>query len=245
MNETSVQLGLLDGAIRLNSADRASLDLAVNLTRERYLDYACAIDPQAEDGDAVYWRIVFALLSVHSPIGATFKAYRTLRLWSVRYSRKPRYHQAIERILRSSNADDGAIMYAPTKAWYIADFTRAWESDSVPFTRQGDTDHEWRLRLVRNVRGLGIAKASFAVALCNPLTATVCCIDTHIYQLFIGEVPRKAIKPSVYFALEAQIRRLARRHKLGVFVVQWLLWDAKRGIAESHGVLSDSSRKAA
>jgi len=243
VNESSLQYGF-DGSIKLHGADSKTLDIAVELSRERYTTFACAIDPQADDGDAVYWRIVFALLSVHSPIGATFNAYRTLRLWSVRFGRKPRFHQTIERILRSSNADDGAILYAPTKAWYVADFTRAWESDSVPFTRQGDTDHEWRLRLVRNVRGLGLAKASFAVALCNPLTATVCCIDTHIHQLLTGAIPRKAIKPVVYYALEAQIRRLARRHKLGVFVVQWILWDAKRGIPESHSTLSDSGRKA-
>ena len=237
MNESSLQYGF-DGAIKLRGADSKTLDIAVELSRERYTTFACAIDPQADDGNGVYWRIVFAMLSVHSPIGATFNAYRTLRLWSVRFGRKPKFHRTIERILRSSNANDGAIVYAPTKAWYIADFTRAWEADSTPFTRQGDTDHEWRLRLKRNVRGLGLAKASFAVALCNPLASDVCCIDTHIHQLLTGAVPRRGIKDVVYFALEDSVRTLARRHGLGTFVVQWILWDAKRGIAESHSALA-------
>lgn len=238
MNESSVQLGLIDGAIRLTGSDSDSLDLAVKLTRERYTTLACAIDPQAETGDAVYWRIVFAILSVHSPIHATFNAYKRLRLWSIRFGRKPRYHRTVEPILRGSTADDGAIMYAPTKAHYVADFTRDWEVDSTPYTRNGDSEHDWRLRLQRNVKGLGLAKASFAVALCNPLASDVCCIDTHIYALFTGSVPRGAIKPVVYLAIEDAIRRLARRHGLGTFVTQWLLWDAKRGIVESHGVLA-------
>ncbi len=237
MNESSVQLGF-DGNVKLVGADDASLDVVVNLSREKYETLACAIDPSASDGDAVYWRIVFALLSVHSPIHATFKAYRGLRIWSVRFGRKPGFHQTIERVLRASNADDGAIMYAPTKAYYIADFTRAWESDSSPFTRNGDTDHEWRLRLWRNTRGLGIAKASFAVALCNPLTADVCCVDTHIFALFTGSPARKGIKPVVYLAIEDAIRDLARKHGLGTFLVQWILWDAKRGISESHSALA-------
>lgn len=237
MNESSVQLGF-DGSVKLVGADDESLDTVVRLSREKYEALACAIDPSANDGDAVYWRIVFALLSVHSPIHATFNAYRNLRIWSVRYGRKPKFHQSIERVLRASKADDGAILYAPTKAWYIADFTRAWEFDPTPFTRNGDSDHEWRLRLWRNTRGLGIAKASFAVALCNPLTSDVCCIDTHIFALFTGAPARKGIKPVVYLAIEDTIRELAHKHGLGTFLVQWILWDAKRGISESHSTLA-------
>lgn len=235
--DSAVQLGF-DGSVRLLTGDSQALDAVIELTRATYEDYARAIAPE-DDDRAVYWRIVFAILSVHSPIHATFDSYRALKLWAARYSRLPIHHQAVRRALERVHAVDGVIQYIPTKSYYVADFTRAWLVDSSPFTRNGDTFVDWRARLQRNVRGLGLAKASFAVALCAPVDADICCVDSHIHALFTGQPVRNAIKPSVYLAIEDTIRRKALEHHIGTFVLQWLLWDAKRGVRESHACLAD------
>ena len=74
----ALQLGF-DGAIRLIAdGDEASMLEVLKLTSPKYEAFCAAID-QGESERAVYWRIVFAILSVHSPIDATFEAYRTLR----------------------------------------------------------------------------------------------------------------------------------------------------------------------
>lgn len=112
------------------------------------------------------------------------------------------------------------------------------EADKTPFLRNGDSDSDWRARIQRNVKGLGLAKASFAVALANPATSDVCCIDTHMYQLFTGIVPKSSIKPSVYLALENAIRELGKEFGLSTFATQWCLWDAQRGQSNPHSVLA-------
>jgi hypothetical protein len=235
--DSAIQLGF-DGSVRLLTGDSQALDAVINLTRQTYEDYARAIEPEAGDR-AVYWRIIFALLSVHSPFHATVDDYRALRLWSVRYSRLPIHHQSVRHALERVHAVDGVLQYIPTKSYYVADFTRAWLADSSPFTRNGDTFIDWRKRLQTNVKGLGLAKASFAVALCNPVDADICCVDSHIHALFTDQPARNAIKPSVYLAIEDTIRRKAHEHHIGTFVLQWLLWDAKRGVRESHACLAD------
>ena len=228
-HETAIQYG----------CDDAAIDTAITLTRDTYIEYARAIEP-ADTGEPVYWRIVFALLTVHSPIHASFAGYDALRAWRARYSRLPANAAAIRRILETTRADDGyGVLYAPTKARYIADFSRAWVLDPTRFERNGDDDISWRYRVQANVRGLGLAKASFAVALCNAAESNVCCIDTHIHALYTGSIaPRGGVRRAPYLAIEDTIRRKAAEHGLSTFVLQWLLWDAKRGTREAHSALT-------
>lgn len=232
----ALQLGLLDGAVKLTkNADDESLRECLTLTRARYEAYASAIDT-GESDRAVYWRIVFSILSVHSPIDATFEAYRSIRAWRARYSRVPS-QDTLVKLLRHSRGVDGVVLYPNNKAEYLRAFSLAWERDKSTFTRNGATDAEWRARIQRNVKGLGLAKASFAVALSNPSTSDICCIDTHIYALFTGITPKSAIGKRAYLAIEQRIRDLASEFDLSVFACQWALWDARRGEANPHTIL--------
>jgi len=133
------------------------------------------------------------------------------------------------------------VMYHAQKARFILAFDAAWTQDSVPFTQNGDGDTGWRDRLRRNVLGLGWAKASFAVALSKPSTSDVCCIDSHMHQLLTGRMPGHTIGKRAYLALEARVRDLASEYGVSAFTMQWLLWDAKRGISEPHSALKEAA----
>jgi thermostable 8-oxoguanine DNA glycosylase len=231
--DMAIQLGF-DDSLRITSYKDA--DSAVDLLREKYRRFTLEIDGEDTDG-RTYWRIVFAILSVHSPIDATFASYRALRLWSVRTGRFPKTERTLRNLI-SASGQDGVVQYIPTKAIYLSTFDAEWRTDRTRFTRNGDTDDAWRWRLRANVKGLGIAKASFAVALVRPQTSTVCCIDTHIYQLFTGRTPRHGVGKREYLDIESRIRKLGKRHRLGCFATQGLLWDAKRGIPNAHTVLA-------
>ncbi len=232
----ALQLGFGD-AVKLLTDDDASIREVLGLTAARYRDMARRIDV-GEDSRAVYWRIVFAILTVHSPIDASFEAYRSLRLWRARFGRLPG-QQKLASLLLGARGSDGVIQYAPSKARYVREFDKAWQADARRFTREGDSDSDWRARLKRNVLGLGWAKASFAVALCSPASADVACIDTHIYALFHGgRPPGKSLSKRVYMETEARVRAYARGHDLSTFACQWALWDARRGSVNPHLALA-------
>lgn len=232
----AVQLGF-DGSLHLTSGDDASVRQVLALSHDKYHAYASAIDV-GDSERATYWRITFAILSVHSPIEATFEAYKSLRLWRARYARMPSV-AVCNRLLRNSHGVDGSVtQYCYQKSLYLREFDLAWTSDRTRFTRNGESELAWRDRLQRNVKGLGLAKASFAVCLSNPATSDVCCVDTHMYQLFAGNVPANAIPRKAYLAIEEKIRAYGKEFGIGTFVAQWALWDAKRGHANAHAILA-------
>lgn len=224
-----LQLGF-DGSVKLMGRDDASMHEAIRATLDTYRAYCADIEPS----DGPYWRIVFAILSVHSPIGATFEAYKAVKLAHALGGMPGQAKLA--RIIGQHRAPDGVVLYQTQKARYILAFDAAWAVDSTPFTQNGDGDTGWRDRLRQNVLGLGWAKASFAVALSKPSTSDVCCIDSHMHQLLTGRMPGH-ISKRTYLALEDRVRDLATEYGVSAFTMQWLLWDAKRGISEPHSAL--------
>jgi len=228
-----LQLGF-DGSIRLMGRDEASIHEAIRATLDVYRAYCADIEPS----DGPYWRIVFAILSVHSPIQATFEAYRAVRLAHAMGGWPGRAKLA--RIIGQVRAN-GAVLYHVQKARYILAFDAAWAVDRAAFEPNGDNDLEWRDRLRRNVLGLGWAKASFAVALSKPTTSDVCCIDSHMHQLLTGRMVRGQLGKRAYLALETRVRNLASEYGVSTFAMQWLLWDAKRGISEPHSALKEAA----
>ncbi len=231
----AIQLGFGD-SIRLTSSDDVSLQECLKLTGEKYRAYSQAIDV-GESDKATYWRIVFSILSVHSPLDATFEAYTALRLWRARFKRTPS-QQTLRSLLLHARGVDGIVQYTYQKSSYIRAFDFNWNEDKSRFLRNGDTDDAWRIRIQANVKGLGLAKASFAVALSNPSTSDVCCVDTHIWQLFTGTVPKSTIARKAYLAIESRIRELGKEYGLSTFACSWALWDAKRGVSNSHAALA-------
>lgn len=231
----ALQLGFND-SIKLLDSDDDSIRQVLSLTARKYDGYVRSIDI-GESDKATYWRIVFSILTVHSPLDASFEAYRAVRVWRARFGRIPSQRK-LASLLLGAKGNDGVVQYAPTKAGYIVQFDKDWSTDKAKFTRNGDDDIAWRTRIQANVKGLGLAKASFAVALSAPATSNVCCIDTHMYALLTGNGPAKsAIGKRLYLELEQRVRTWAAEFGLSTFACQWALWDAKRGVSNPHTIL--------
>lgn len=217
----------LEGGYKL--LDHRGADQVLDLVGPQYLEFASNIQGDTHDADWVYSRAQFAILSVHSPFRATCKAWLEYRLATALKGR-PLTERQGAKVLAGAHAEDGVVLYPHQKAVYLGAL-----AGTLPEWHQGD---DWRWELRKDVLGLGIAKASFAAAIVDPLGFDGCCVDSHMAQLFEGRVPQGAIGKKRYLGIEAKIRRLARRHDLPTFVAQWALWDSKRGRVESHGVLS-------
>ena len=203
-----LQLGF-DKAVKLTSYDDAALREVLALTASDYGRMAESLDTDGSDA-SVYWRIQFAILTVHSPLDASLEAYRRVRLYKARYGRLPGQAK-LAGLLLAARANDGVVQYCGQKARYLKAFDAAWRSDRTVFLRGFDGDDAYRLRLQKNVLGLGLAKASFAVALMSPSTSDVCCIDTHMYQIFAGSVPKGSVAKRVYYEIEERIRGIRSR----------------------------------
>lgn len=225
----ALQLGF-DGAVR--ALGRESIPDVLKLTLDRYREYAEALaHPLTPEN--VYWRIVFALLSVHTAFEPNTLAYAMLRRRGL-----PKRWPTLTRWLAGVRSPNGnVVQFAGQKAGYVVDFTADFERGPDRFMPNGDGGVGWRDRLMQ-IRGLARTKASFAVCLADPLGANVVCIDRHMVRLLTGSMPRSwPLSKRVYDACESEILALAKGHKAPPFAVQWCLWDAQRGHVEPHEVL--------
>jgi thermostable 8-oxoguanine DNA glycosylase len=93
------------------------------------------------------------------------------------------------------------------------------------------------MELKRRVKGLGLAKASFAACLLYPLDADLACVDTWIQKVFLGHTGFKSLSLGDYLLVESKIRTYANCFNVSTFVAQWLIWDhARGGAANAHAI---------
>lgn len=194
--------------------------------KAKYEVFAGAITPDLSKANDVYSRIAFAILSANSPFEDSVKALNVvMKQWG---HVKPQ--------------DIVWFKQVPAKAKYlnaVAKIPAEW------FLRQlqiGESWHEYRLRLQRNVKGLGLAKASFAACLLYPLAADLACVDTWIQKVFLGHNGFKSLSLTDYLYVEAKIRTYANCFGVSTFLAQWLIWDHARGTSNSHAIFPGSHK---
>lgn len=228
-----VQLGF-NGAVHIvGKASRLDMRQVLDLTLSRYVGYVNDLAHDTREPSVVYWRIVFALLSVHTSLEATEAAYSGLRDWG----RIPRTRKSlVNLLLRHRGPNNEVVQFPGQKADYLIAFDAAWQEDSSRFMPNGDRSEGWRDRL-DEVAGLARMKASFAVCLSDPLHANVVCVDRHMARLLLGVKVARQLKRKEYDAAENMVRALARSYGVPAFAIQWCLWDAQRGSVEPHASL--------
>lgn len=180
--------------------------------RELYEGFARNITPSAYSNDDIYSRVGFAILSANAPFEDSVKALNV----------------AIKRKGRLKPADIVFYKMVPAKAKYLNDL---WRSD-LQALRRGDGEgwHEYRMRLKASVKGLGLAKASFAACLLYPLEADLACIDTWMQKVFLGNSGFKSLSVTDYLTVEGKVRTYANCFNCSTFLAQWCIWDMARGV---------------
>lgn len=193
---------------------------------EVYRGLARMIEPNRTDPEAIRTRVAFAILSANCPFDDAVLAlnYCAEHAWQPEPGSCAKYKQV------------------PAKEGFIRTLAA---TDPFSYLKRDDESwHAYRMRL-RKVPGLGLAKASFAAALLYPSTADVACLDTWMQKVFLRHTGFQTLSVKVYVAIEARVRRFARKHKLpSTFVAQWVIWDSARDGAPNPHQIFPGSHKA-
>lgn len=187
--------------------------------RDLYRAQAKVITPDLSSWQQIWDRFAFAILSANTPFKDTVDALKVVTLNKG----------------ATTPADIVDFKMVPAKAGYLNDLPRDLEAFK-PLLKGKETWSEYRLRLQANVRGLGLCKASFTVCLLYPLRAQVACLDTHMQRLYLNGQVFKQLPVKLYQSIEERINLLARKVKVNVFLMQWMIWDFQRGSPNNHNI---------
>lgn len=178
-----------------------------------YKEYFDSIKPRTQL--AIYNRFLFAFLSVHTTWESNIRAYKLLK---GEYWIDERFDE-----LRGNLIKSGVGMYN-NRADYIMHFTIDYLSRPKWFLKKRDEKWtEYRDRLMKNIRGLGHAKSSFAIEMVYPNACWVTCVDTHIAQVF--GVRQETLSKSGYDVLERLYIERAKKENVMPTEYRWSYWD--------------------
>lgn len=189
-----------------------------------YEEFARAITPNLLKDSDVYSRVAFAILSANSPFEDSVKALNVvMKHWG-----------------RVKPQDIVWYKQVPAKAKYLNALAKIPRFELL--RQVNESWHDYRVRLQKIVKGLGMAKASFAACLLYPLDADLACVDTWIQRVFLGHTGFRQLSVTDYLYVEAKIRTFAHCFGVSTFLAQWLIWDHARGSSNSHAIFPGSHK---
>lgn len=226
---------MLDGSLKLILPCTQSELVSVLVNQgERYEGFASRIEPQGGELLTTYWRTVFAILSVSSSLPSTEQAYGLCRAFPDWLGDVERTGLLLSNVYAARNQSP-TLAYPKSKAKYLAAWTQDyWARPDVWQLGSNETLDGYRTRLCA-IKGLRMAKASFAVALMYPTVSDVCCLDRHMLAL-LGVA---SLMEKDYTVWERRVIEAGHAAKLPGFIAQWCLWDSKRGTVEPHASLEE------
>jgi thermostable 8-oxoguanine DNA glycosylase len=207
---------ILDHSFRRYERDMTSY--LVN-NRDFYLGSAERIKPAFYSEAEIYSRLAFAMLSANCSFEQARKALTYVT------SRQGRT------IDRKTFIKFGMV---PVKIDFVSSL---FHSDLKGLLKaDSETWSDYRMRLCE-VRGLGLAKASFGACLLYPTESDLACIDTWIYKIF-KRFPFNRGNPRIdhYLFIEEKIRGYAEIANVNTFVAQWSIWDFARKTVTNHDI---------
>lgn len=87
--------------------------------------------------------------------------------------------------------------------------------------------------LAKQLIQINYAKVSFALEMCNPLTANVVCLDRHILGLY-GHDKEKAPGKILYHGMEDYWLRLSQERDVPPYIARCIYWDRAQNQNNSH-----------
>jgi hypothetical protein len=126
--------------------------------------------------DEMFRRWLFAFTSIHTSWKGNVYGYEALKDFLPWKWNKPELHKKLRK--------SGCGMHN-NRTNFIWDFSKKfWEDPTVYLPQAGEPWRPYRDRLVRDNRGIGIAKVSYVLELCFPGTCRVVCGDIHQCRLY-------------------------------------------------------------
>jgi len=203
------------------------IDKYIQANRLKYVSFARTIAPNLQDWAQVWDRLAFAILSANTPFDDSVKA--------LAYVTDHKGH--------ASPSYLAVFKCVPAKADYLNLLPRG----KRVFTLLKGDKEDWqayRLRLFRTVKGLGLAKASFAASLLYPMTSDLACLDTWMQKHYLRRSSFKQLGQRDYVKVEARVRQVAKRNLLpSTFLAQWMIWDSLRNETNNHAIFPSSHKE--
>jgi len=189
-------------------------------TSKQYIDYWRQVTP--ENDSEIFQRWLFAFMSVHTSWKSNIAGYLAIKDWW-------KWLNCRDNLL--TLIDNSRVGMQNNRVKYISEFAqRFWENPCCYKKQEGESWTEFRNRLKHTTLGLGPAKTSFALEMCYPITAKLCCLDTHMFQAYGLEQTKDA---KYYEKLEEHWVDMSNMWNVPPYIARCLYWDTKQGYMDS------------
>lgn len=163
--------------------------------------------------------IVYALISTNNKWQPNVKMYRAYKKLQPGFT--------IEQLTEAFAATRSGQHI--TKAQKICAFLEKWNNNPYDYSAiSGESFAEFRKRLIKNklVKGLKMAKASFALEMLEPLRADVVCLDRWMIRLY-GRNP-KSTSDTLYVKMERHFVKICRKMGFHPAIARHIIWNMIR-----------------
>lgn len=212
-HQTSLEYLLLD----LNSPRAALNNLSTQKIKE-YSDYWSSIAPQ-NDYER-FQRYLFAFCSVHTTFAGNVSSYLAIKNYN-EWAGKP---DTLLNLLKNSK---GGLHNNRTK--FIMQFAQQFWNAPKDFYFTSKKGHiKKRDEIVSKIKGLGLAKVSFALEMIHPLDARVVCGDVHHLRMYGVEgldYNNSTSGYKVYRQMENHWIRSSHAKGASSYVARCIFWD--------------------
>jgi len=164
-----------------------------------------------------FQRFLFAFMSVHTTWERNVIGYNNIKDW---WNWMNRWEVLQEKLIESR------IGLHNNRLKFISNFTtKFWSNPSYYEIGKGESWEGFRNRIEKNIKGLGMAKSSFAVEMIYPDEAEVVCLDTHLFQAYGLNQTKHARQ---YGSLENHWVKNSARKNLPPYIARCIYWDRKQ-----------------
>jgi thermostable 8-oxoguanine DNA glycosylase len=180
--------------------------------KNQYLDYWEQLRPKNKSQLFLSW--LFSYLTIHSTWESTVKGFTLLKDYEKWVNNK----EVLKELLIESRCGLHNL-----RTNYLSNFSENFWQDSTNFYL---TPFEQRKALLNNLKGIGIAKISFALELSAPMNNECVCIDTHILKLFNLRPQDIVVKKNIkYYEAEQKWLSMSEEMALPPVILRAMYWD--------------------
>lgn len=170
----------------------------------------------------LFQRWLFAFMSVHTSWQRNVIGYEAIKNWWEWLNDWDKLKNLIEA---------SKVGMQNNRVKYISEFAYSfWRNPTNYKKKPTESWKNFRDRLKEITLGLGAAKTSFAIEMCYPLEAEVCCFDTHMFQAY-GLDQVKDLKK--YEEIEDHWLTMCKIWRIPSYIARCLYWDVRQGYNDS------------
>lgn len=190
-----------------------------------YNRYWKSIAPKTDDD--IFRRWLFAYTSIHTTWEGNIRGYNAIK----------DFHQWVQDKdkLKSLLIESRCGLHN-NRTEFIWAFKNEYFKNPKAFQKtRSESWVELRDRLMKQLKGIGIAKVSFTLEMCYPNSAEVTCLDTHMIQLYGLSVQGFDRGKGYQIYRHCEDDWISRSKEVGAssYVSRCMFWDKKQGKNDS------------